>query len=61
MTIDEIKRLDVDKLENFADFARDKLPMPGVKKRLDQVLGKTISILCRRRKKISAAVAGSRL
>lgn len=45
MTIDEIRRLDVDGLESFADLARDKLPMPGVKKRLDEILNKKIVIL----------------
>ncbi len=45
MTIEEIKSLDVDGLNSFADLARDKLPMPGVKKRLDEILNKKIIIL----------------
>ena len=45
MTIDEIRNLDVDGLDSFANLARDKLPMPGVKKRLDEILNKKIVIL----------------
>lgn len=45
MTIDEIKRLDVNCLDSFARVAADKLPMPGVKKRLDEILNKKIIIL----------------
>lgn len=45
MTIDEIKRLDVNSLDSFAKVAYDKLPMPGVKKRLDEILNKQIVIL----------------
>ena len=45
MTIDEIKHLNVNNLESFSDFAHDKLPMPGTKKRLDEVLNQIISIV----------------
>ena len=45
MTIDEIKRLNTDKIESFSVFARDKLPMPGNKKRLEEILNKVITIV----------------
>lgn len=45
MTIDEIKRLNVSEIETFAAFAHDKLPMPGKKKRLDEILNKPISVV----------------
>ncbi len=45
MTIDEIKRLNTDALESFSVFAHDKLPMPGKKKRLDEILDKVISVV----------------
>ena len=45
MTIDEIKHLNLNRLECFADLARDKLPMPGNKKRLEEILNKNIVIL----------------
>lgn len=45
MTIDEIKHLNLDGLGCFADLARDKLPMPGNKKRLEEILNKNIIIL----------------
>jgi hypothetical protein len=44
MTIDQIKSLDVSQCVSFTEIARDKLPMPGVKKRLDEVLNKQILI-----------------
>lgn len=45
MTIEEIKSLDVNSLESFAKFARDKLPLPGTKRRLEEILNKEIVIL----------------
>ena len=45
MTIDEIKRLNVNEIESFATFAYDKLPMPGKKKRLEEILDKPISVV----------------
>ncbi|MBR5355148.1 MAG: hypothetical protein IK122_03400 [Alphaproteobacteria bacterium] len=45
MTIDDIKKLDVDNIESFSVFARDKLPMPGKKKRIDEILEKVISVV----------------
>lgn len=45
MTIDEIKNLDVDGLDSFAKLAQDKLPMPGTKKRLEEILNKKIVLL----------------
>ena len=45
MTIEEIKALNVNAVECFANFARDKLPMPGTKKRLEEILNKEIIIL----------------
>ncbi len=45
MTIDEIKKIDVDGLQTFAILAHDKLPMPGNKKRLEEILNKPIVIL----------------
>lgn len=45
MTIDEIGRLDADACPAFAVFAKDKLPMPGVKKRLDEILNKDILVV----------------
>ena len=45
MTIDEIRRLDVNEIEKFADFAHDKLPMPGQKKRLEEILNKPITVV----------------
>lgn len=45
MTIDEVSNLNLDGLGTFAELARDKLPMPGTKKRLDEILNKKIVIL----------------
>ncbi len=45
MTADEIKCLNLDELSSFAEYARDKLPMPGMKKRLEEILNKPIVIL----------------
>ncbi len=39
MTLDEIARLHAEACPQFAVFAKDKLPLPGVKKRLDDAGG----------------------
>lgn len=44
MTVDEIQKLQTQSHPRFAVFARDKLPMPGVKKRLDEILNREILI-----------------
>lgn len=44
MTLDEIRVLDVGKCDKFANFAKDKLPMPGKKKRLDEILNREIVV-----------------
>lgn len=44
MTLDEIKSLDVNQCNKFANFAKDKLPMPGKKKRLDEILNREIVV-----------------
>lgn len=45
MTIDEIKRLNADSCERFSVVAHDKLPMPGKKKRLEEILNREILIV----------------
>jgi len=45
MTIDEIEKLKGQSLPKFANFAKDQLPMPGVKKRLDDIVNREITIL----------------
>lgn len=45
LTIDEINRLNVDRCERFSIIARDKLPMPGKKRRLEEILNKEILIV----------------
>ncbi|MBO4626046.1 MAG: hypothetical protein J5679_02080 [Alphaproteobacteria bacterium] len=44
MTLDEIKNLTIDTCPQFASFARDKLPMPGTKRRLDEILNHEILV-----------------
>ncbi|MBQ8294773.1 MAG: hypothetical protein IJX89_05315 [Alphaproteobacteria bacterium] len=44
MTLDEIGRLQNMDCPRFAAFARDKLPMPGTKKRLDEILNREIIV-----------------
>lgn len=44
MTLDEIQRLQVAQCPKFAVFAKDKLPMPGKKKRLDEILNQEILV-----------------
>lgn len=45
MTLDEIAQVKNDDCPQFAAFAKDKLPMPGVKKRLDEILNKEILVV----------------
>lgn len=44
MTLEEIKKIKCDECPAFSDFARDQMPMPGKKKRLDEILDKKITI-----------------
>jgi hypothetical protein len=45
MTIDEIKKIQPENCEKFSAFAKSKLPMPGTKKSLGQILDKEIMIV----------------
>ncbi len=45
MTIDEINKLQKENCEKFSTFAKNKLPMPGNKKYLDQILNREIFIV----------------
>ncbi len=44
MTIDDIKKLDKSNCPKFAVFARDKLPMPGDKKFMNDILNREITV-----------------
>lgn len=44
MTIDEIKKLDRAQCPKFSVFARDKLPMPGDKKFMNDLLNREITV-----------------
>lgn len=45
MTVDEIEHINTSDCPVFSVFAKDKLPMPGVKKRLDEILNKEIVVV----------------
>lgn len=45
MTFDEIKQLTSKPHKKFSEIARDKLPMPGRKVRIDDILNKDIEIV----------------
>ena len=45
MKINDIKNLDPEKCEAFSDFAGSKMPMPGEKKYLRQVIDKKIIVV----------------
>ncbi len=45
MTLDEIGNVKVESCPSFSVFAKDKLPMPGIKKRLDEILNKEILVV----------------
>lgn len=44
MTIDDIKKLDKSSCPKFAVFAHDKLPMPGDKKFMNDILNREITV-----------------
>lgn len=44
MTLDEIKNLDAAQFKKFSVFARDKLPMPGDKKYMNDILNRQIVV-----------------
>ncbi|MBQ9540643.1 MAG: hypothetical protein IJU89_04445 [Alphaproteobacteria bacterium] len=45
MTIEEIAQVRAVDCPAFSVFAKDKLPLPGVKKRLDEILNKEILVV----------------
>lgn len=45
MTFEEIEKLKQQQCPRFSDFAKDQLPMPGVKKHLDSVINREIMIV----------------
>lgn len=44
MTLEEIAKIQSDKCPKFSVFARDKLPLPGIKRRLDDILNQEIIV-----------------
>lgn len=44
MNLAEIQKIQVNQCPAFSDFAKDKLPMPGDKKRLGEILNKEILV-----------------
>ncbi|MBD5400163.1 hypothetical protein HDR61_00220 [bacterium] len=44
MTIDDIRQIDTDNCPKFSVFARDKLPMPGDKKFMNDILNREIMV-----------------
>lgn len=45
MTLDEIKKLNKESCPKFSTFAKNQLPMPGNKKRLDEILNREITVI----------------
>lgn len=45
MILDEIKNINVSQCNKFSNLAKDKLPMPGKKKRLDEILNREILVI----------------
>lgn len=45
MTLDEINNLDTKSCPKFCAFAKNQLPMPGIKKRLDDILNREITVV----------------
>jgi len=45
MKIDDIRKIQTDKCEKFSDFAESRLPMPGTKKHIGQILDQEIIIV----------------
>ena len=44
MNLAEIQKIQINQCPAFSDFAKDKLPMPGDKKRLGEILNKEILV-----------------
>ncbi len=45
MILSDILKINSDKCHSFSEFAHDKLPMPGDKKRLDEILNREVLIV----------------
>lgn len=45
MKIEDIQKIESDKCESFSDFAQSRMPMPGIKKRIGQIIDKEIMIV----------------
>lgn len=45
MKIDDIKKIQIENCEKFSDFAESRLPMPGIKKHIGQILDQEIIIV----------------
>ena len=45
MTLDEIKKVNTESCPKFSVFAKSQLPMPGNKKRLDDILTREIVVV----------------
>ena len=45
MTLDEIKKVNVMSCPKFAVFAKNQLPMPGNKKRLEDIVNREITVV----------------
>lgn len=45
MTLDDINNIQMENCEKFSDFASSKMPMPGTKKRIEQILGRDIVVV----------------
>lgn len=45
MILSDIEKINTSQCQKFSEFAHDKLPMPGDKKRLDEILNKEILIV----------------
>ena len=45
MTLDEIKNINKQSCSKFSSFAKNQLPMPGNKKRLDDILNREIMVV----------------
>jgi len=45
MTLDEIKKVKTESCPKFSTFAKNQLPMPGNKKRLDDILNREITVV----------------
>lgn len=45
MTFDEIKKVNKESCPKFSVFAKTQLPMPGNKKRLDEILNREITVV----------------